>query len=233
MIIVVGPSAARAQQGDVGISSLDCGSDPETVTILNSGTEPVDLSGWSLQSDPAASETFDLSPIQTLAGGASVTVEAGPAASGAFVWSQSELLRDDDYTDFARLVDADGATVSEEACGTAPDPSPTPAPADMPNGGGPPAPTSSGLATILVLAGAGLSTMALAIVTLAFVPAGQVLSQVRARFLGSDRSDRDEPAMVPAVPHDSITATSIASIAAVAVLVMLLITFALRDRGSR
>ena len=76
MVMAVDPSTVRALKSDVGISSLDCSSDPESVTILNSGEEPVDLSGWSLQSDPAASETFDLSPIQTLAGGASVTVEA-------------------------------------------------------------------------------------------------------------------------------------------------------------
>ena len=144
MVMALGSSTARAQQGDVGISSLDCGSDPETVTILNSGTEPADLSGWSLQSDPTASETFDLSPIQTLAGGASVTVEAGPAANGTFVWSQSEVLRDDDYTDFARVVDDDGATISEEACAAAPAPSPSATPADVPNGGGPPAPPSGG-----------------------------------------------------------------------------------------
>ena len=231
MIVAVGPSAAHAQQGGVEISSLDCVSDPETVTILNSGTEPVDLSGWSLQSDPTASETFDLSPIQTLAGGASVTVEAGPAASGAFVWSQSEVLRDDDYTDFARVVDADVATVSEEACATAPSPAATPA--DIPNGGGPPGLTPGGPATALMFAGASLSTIAVAMVTLAIVPAGQVLSQIRARFSGSTRSNRDDSAAAPAVANPSVSATSIALIAGAAVVVMLLITFALRDRSNR
>ncbi|MFQ5473227.1 MAG: hypothetical protein ACE5FA_10125, partial [Dehalococcoidia bacterium] len=155
------------------------------------------------------------------------------AAGGAFVWSQSEVLRDDDYTDFARVVDGDGATVSEEACAAAPTPSPSITPADIPNGGGPPASPSGGAAIVLMFAGASLSTIALAIVTLAIVPAGQVLSQVRAPVFGRGRPHRDDRDAAPAVPDTKTSATSIALIAAAVVLVMLLITFALRDRSNR
>jgi hypothetical protein len=221
------PNAAEAQQAGVSIASINCSIDPEVVTILNTGDDSVDLSGWHLESDPA--ESFDLSPIQTLAPGSSVTIEAGPAASGTFVWSADEVLRDDDHTDYARIVDENGSTVDEEACAAAP--TSTPPADDMPNGGGPPAPTS-GSPMLFVFAGLGLSTGALALLAISLVPLGRGISS----FVGGSTTGRGSdrgPVAASSPPVASDRATPIVQILGIALLFTLLIALALRGRGSR
>ncbi len=146
-------SFAAAQGGpDVQISQLDCAGDPEIVVLTNSGDAAQALSGWELRSDPEASELFDLRDLGTaLAPGVSNTIQSGPAASGAFTWSTDEVYRDNDSTDYVRLVDDTGATVQQVNCaGATPSPTPSPA-AEVPNGRGSPAPAAGALSPAMML----------------------------------------------------------------------------------
>lgn len=161
-------SPAAAQEPDVRISQLDCEGDPEQVAIRNFGADEQDLSGWRLESDPPSVEYLDLSIVGKLLPGASVFIESGPSAGGAFKWSSSFLFRDGDASDYARLVDDTGTVVHQVNCpGSLPTPTPEPTPAPaasptptaeatpsptpevtppagVPNGGGPPLPASGG-----------------------------------------------------------------------------------------
>ncbi|MEX0800703.1 MAG: lamin tail domain-containing protein [Dehalococcoidia bacterium] len=163
-------SAAAGPETGVGIATLDCTAEPETVILDNQGSAAQDLAGWQLQSDP--DETFDLSSLGAIQPGATVTVQSGPAASGVFVWDSAEVFRDDDGTDYARLVDDSGATVEEVACAEATpqataEPTPEPSPVgDVPDGGGPPPPGEGVSPALLVLAGAVLGAAGLAALAL-------------------------------------------------------------------
>ena len=166
---LAGVSFAAAQGGpDVQISQLDCTGDPEVVVLTNSGDAAQDLSGWELRSDPEASELFDLRDLgTTLAPGVSNTIQSGPSASGVFIWSTGEVFRDNDPTDYVRLVDDAGDTVQQVNCvGATPSPTPSPA-AEVPNGGGPPPPAAAALSPAMMvmiggsLAAAGLGAIAL------------------------------------------------------------------------
>jgi hypothetical protein len=120
---------------DVTLVSLDCNSDPEEVEITNQGTAAQDLTAWTLQSDPTSdpNQLFDLTPVGTLDPGESANIFSGSGApatdavNNVYLWSLSFKFRDNDDTDFVRLVDAQGATIAELACqvGT-PTPTPTP-----------------------------------------------------------------------------------------------------------
>ena len=174
-------SLVAAQAAQVRVTELQCSRDPETVAITNQDINAQDLTSWSLQSEPVATETYDLTPVGVLAPGVTVFVESGPAASGTFVWSQNFIFRDGDPTDFVRILDNTGAVVHEVNCqGTSPSasagatvaptsaptavptsapappltPAATPAPANVvPLGGGPPAPSSPTLLVLMVAAG--------------------------------------------------------------------------------
>ncbi len=110
-------SPSGAQGADVQIAQLSCSGDPELVVIENFGDAAQTLTGWELQSDPPASEIFDLSVLGGLAPGASVSIQSGPSASGVFKWSLDEIFRDNDATDYVRLVDDTGAIVDQVNCG--------------------------------------------------------------------------------------------------------------------
>src|SRR3990170_5212213 len=131
-------SLSSAQAPDVRIAELKCNGDPELVRIENRGDVAQQLAGWKLQSDPA-SEVFDLSVLGGLQPGASVLIQAGPSASGVFKWGTAFVFRDDDPTDYVRIVDNTGATVDQVNCGgeipSEPSPTVTP-PNGVPNGGG-------------------------------------------------------------------------------------------------
>jgi hypothetical protein len=144
---------AAAAVAELKIADLDCNGSPEVVEIENEGPDPQDLAGWKLLSNPPGTESFDLTPIGSLPAAASVFIESGPSAEATFKWSSSQVFRDNDPTDFARLVDETGQTRDEAACSAqattspspspsqspAPTPTPTTAPAgNVPNGGGPP-----------------------------------------------------------------------------------------------
>jgi hypothetical protein len=168
--------AAHAQ-ADVQIASVNCNGDPEEVVLENGGDATQDLSSWQLVSDPVDSETFDLSGVGALQPSASIFIRSGPAATGVFKWSESFIFRDDDETDFVRLLDDAGETIDELACGAAAPPSQTPAatpgatpePAtDIPDGGGAPPLDGSGLSSsLMVVMGGGLAAAGAAALALA------------------------------------------------------------------
>ncbi len=156
-------SFAAAQGPDVRISqpNFDCTGDPEIVILENTGDATQVLTGWELRSDPEASEVFDLSVPVSLLAGAAVTIRSGPSASGAFIWSTNEVFRDNDSTDYVRLVDDTGAAVDEVACAEEATPTPTPEPSpvgEVPNGGGPPPPAADILSPgVMLLIGGSLA----------------------------------------------------------------------------
>src|SRR3972149_3205064 len=138
LAIVVGLgffSVARAQGPDVQIVQLDCDSEPEVVVIQNRGDVAQDLTGWKLESDPPGDEVFNL--FGTLKPGESTSIELG----------QQSVYRDDDPSDYARIVNETGGAVHQVNCagGAAATPTPTATAGPeasplviVPNGGGPP-----------------------------------------------------------------------------------------------
>ncbi len=116
---------------------------------------------------------FDLSLLNSLPPGASITIQSGPSASGVFKWSGESIFRDNDATDYARIVDDTGAIVHQVDCAKAtptPTPSPTPEPSpagEIPNGGGaPPLPSGSTSPAMILLVGGSLAVAGLAIFAL-------------------------------------------------------------------
>jgi len=167
----VGTRSAAAQQSDVRITELDCSGSPEAVVITNSGAQPVDVSLWKLESDPAQTESFPLTGVGELSPGESVLVESGPGTEASFVWSQAQVFRDSDPTDFARVRTNTGETASEVACAapvtTAPTPGTMPA-AEAPVGGGSPLSRSTPLLALAVtFAGGWISAIGGAILAIA------------------------------------------------------------------
>ena len=164
-------SPAGAQGPDVQIAQLSCSGDPELVVIENFGDTAQTLASWELQSDPPDSEAFDLTTLGGLAPGASISIQSGPSASGVFKWTLEFIYRDNDATDYARIVDDTGAIVHQVNCAEAtPTPSPTPSPepspaAGVPNGGGaPPIPSGSPSPAMILLVGGLLAVAGLAMI---------------------------------------------------------------------
>src|SRR3990170_4935086 len=159
-------SLSSAQAPDIRIAELKCNGDPELVAIENAGDAAQQLAGWKLQSDPA-SEVFDLSVLGGLQSGVSIFIQAGPAATGVFKWGTEFVFRDDDPTDYVRIVDSNGSTVDQVNCGgaTPAAPSPTATPANgVPNGGGaPPLPDGTFTPVTLVVVGLGLAAAGAAV----------------------------------------------------------------------
>src|SRR3972149_5674817 len=151
-------SLSSAVAPSVRIAELNCNDDPEVVAIENVGDTAPQRAVWQLQSPPA-SEVFDFSVLGSLEPGASIFIQAGPSATGVFKWGTAFVLRDDDPTDYVRVVDNNGATLHQVNCGgdITPDPSPTAVPPNgVPNGGGaPPLPDAPLTAAPLVAAGVG------------------------------------------------------------------------------
>ena len=131
-------SGAFAAASDVRLATVDCAGNPELVEVKNFGNEGQDLTGWQLQSDGDA--PFSLTQAGVIPAGGSIFIESGPNAQAAFRWSQSQIFRDNDASDFARLVDNTGVNRAQIACAQAASPTatPTPRPAagGVPNGGG-------------------------------------------------------------------------------------------------
>jgi hypothetical protein len=158
---------ALAQEPEVQIAELLCNGDPEIVLIKNVGNTSEPLTGWKLESDPIGSEVYDLTVLGGLAPGAAVSIQGGPAAGGLFTWGTEFVFRDNDPTDFARIVDDTGNVVDQVNCASeaAPpasptaspqaSPTPTPSPDNVPNGGGPPPPPSDALSTVVMIVAGG------------------------------------------------------------------------------
>ncbi len=166
-------SPSGAQGPDVQIAQLSCNGDPELVVIENFGDAAQTLAGWELQSDPPDSEAFDLTVLGGLAPGASISIQSGPSAGGVFKWGLEFIYRDDDPTDYARIVDDTGAIVHQVNCAEAtstpsPTPSPEPSPVgEVPNGGGaPPIPSGSPSPAMMLLVGGSLAVAGLAMIAL-------------------------------------------------------------------
>lgn len=163
-----GQAAALAAASDVRLANVDCTGNPEVVEVKNFGDEGQDLIGWQIQSDGNA--PFDLTPSGTIPAGGSIFIESGAAAQATFRWSQSEIFRDNDPSDYARLMDNMGAPRGQIACAQAtatatasPTPavaagtaSPTPAAGGVPNGGGPPGPPDGLLSPAKLIYAGGL-----------------------------------------------------------------------------
>lgn len=179
-LALVAVSSVGAQGPDVQISKLECIDDTnvagiqELVVIENLGDVTQDFTGWELQSDPPGSEVYDLSQLGSLPKGASVRIESGPSASGVFKWGLESIFRDDDPTDYARIVDDTGAIVHQVNCagGATPTPSPTPSPkpslaGEIPNGGGlPPVAEGAVWPTITLLIGGSIAVAGVALIAL-------------------------------------------------------------------
>lgn len=167
-------ASVGAQQPDIRIAQLDCNGNPEVVVIENQGDASQQFAGWKLVSDPPQDEVFDLVVLGGLEPDASVFIQSGSSASGVFKWGKKFIFRNDDPTDYVRLVDDTGAVVDEVACADAgsqpsPTPSPTPepaAPANVPNGGGRPPVAGGGLSPLMMmLVGGSLAAMGLVAIT--------------------------------------------------------------------
>ena len=110
------------------------------------------------RSDPEATQRFDLGFIGTIPPGGEIILNAGLhsvnlPAENLYQWSISEVLRDTDDYDYARIIDAGGNQVTGMTCAggpvdiTQPTPVPTPQPAETPAPApGTPAPTAAPLA---------------------------------------------------------------------------------------
>ena len=112
----------------IRITALNCGSNPEVVSIKNLGSALQSLAGWKLRSDPVdnAGQVFDLSEIGSLDPGEEISVFSGSnapetnASLGQYRWALSFKLRNDDPTDFAQILD-DGLNVIDQLnCGEEP-----------------------------------------------------------------------------------------------------------------
>ncbi len=164
-VIALGPafvSLGWAQEPVIRIVQLDCNSDPELVVIRNLGDVAQDLTGLKLQSDQPEKETFDLFGILQ------------PGESTAIELTLQSVFRDDDPSDYARIVDRTGAVVDQVNCrGAAPTPTVAPSPApmptpspealrvmDTPNGGGAPPSGGGVLSPALMMLIGGLTAAA-------------------------------------------------------------------------
>ena len=96
VVLSVTAQPAAAQGVNVQFTELDCDSDPEVIVVSNQGTQPVEMSGWNLQSDPPAQESLPLASLGFLSPGESIMVEAGPASAAAFTWSRDFVFRNND-----------------------------------------------------------------------------------------------------------------------------------------
>ena len=176
LAIVVGLGffyVARAQGPDVQIVQLDCDSEPEVVVIQNRGDVAQDLTGWKLESDPPGDEVFNL--FGTLKPGEWTSISLG----------QQSVYRDDDPSDYARIVNETGGAVHQVNCagGAAATPTPTATAGpeasplvNVPNGGGPPAAGAALAPALMILMGgsmlaAGMAAFAIPHVRLVPSPA--------------------------------------------------------------
>jgi len=197
----LGSARSVEAAAQVEIAGLDCSADPEVVELTNSGDESQNLTGWRLVSDPAEDESYDLTPLGTLAPGASIFIESGPGAEATFTWQATEVFRDGDRDDFVRLVDNSGQTRAQTACAAEAQPTSTPAPtpttapptaapvtapADgVPDGGGPPKAVTRALVTPLnaMIAGASLAVLGSAMVAALWLSSSTTVWKRRERAI--------------------------------------------------
>lgn len=124
--VPVAPAGPAPAGGAVRIVQLSPEGDDEYVVIQNAGADPVDLSGWSIQSygasscAPQADQVFTFPGGFQLAAGASVRVHSGPSAfgnpPGDLLWTTKNIWNNSG--DRADLRDAGGQVVSTSGYGS-------------------------------------------------------------------------------------------------------------------
>jgi hypothetical protein len=185
------------------LAGVDCASNPEVVEVKNFGDADQSLAGWELQSD--GNDPFDLTPAGTIPAGGSIFIESGSGATGTFKWSQSQVFRDNDPTDYARLVDDADATKGQTACAQATAAptaaltlTPTPAAGLVPNGGGPPGTPDEVLSPVTLIYAGGSVIGALVGVTITWMGVGLGLAQRRKRSKDDQENpEPDPPGLAP------------------------------------
>lgn len=101
------PAQTSPTAGGVVIQSVDLRQ--EIVTLKNTSSEDIDLSGWVLVS-VKGSQSFTFPPGSIIKAGSTLTIASGDAA-GDIKWTNSSIWNNDG--DPARLIDAEGTVVSE------------------------------------------------------------------------------------------------------------------------
>lgn len=211
--VVSGGGSAVAAASDVRLAGVDCASSPEVVEVKNFGTDNQSLSGWKLQSD--GNDPFDLTSAGTIPAGGSIFIESGPGAQAALKWSASQVFRDNDPTDYAKLVDDTGATKGQTACAqataaptAAPTPTPTPAAGAVPNGGGPPGAPDELLSPAMLIYAGGSAIGAVVGLAVAWMGIGFGLEQRRKRRKGAEDQPEPEPPTAMAAEPSSVSVTA-------------------------
>jgi hypothetical protein len=226
-------STASAQQPNVSIAELDCDGTPERVVILNSADAQQDLQGWRLESDPPGRETFSLSGSGRLSPHHSVTIESGLNAQGPFIWLAGEVFRNDDPTDYVRLLDDMGDVMQEVTCATGTEnvspaaPLQTSAPSAVmagaaPAGGGPPSPPSPAFLYPFTLFVGGSMTLA-GLLAIALSTRGVYLVRRSAGKAGAPADARENVGMGSEVSSGRAAGGSGRTLAIVAVAGLLLV----------
>ncbi len=144
LVLQVGGQSASAAAGDVHITALNCDSSPEYVRIKNFGGSSQSLTGFHIQSDP--SQDYDLAVhVASISAGQTLEFQSGTGSAdnpgaGIYKLTGSNIYRNGDTTDYARLV-RPGTSSQTVNCGSTPvTPGPTSPPATFTP---PPPPTAT------------------------------------------------------------------------------------------
>src|SRR5437867_7395345 len=219
--------AQQAQQPGTWITEVDCDGSPELIVITNTSSEPQNLTSWKLESDPPDQESLDLTALAIIWPTQSIMIESGPQSEASFTWSRKQVFRNDDPTDYVRIVHKEGPVRQQVACAApatataAPTPpvlAATASPAAgglVPDGGGRPGASSLEVISPTVAVAAGGAMVALSVTLLAAVCFAAFLGRRRRRAEAvEDRFAASvhvpEPAIEPAItvePEPTVTIT--------------------------
>ncbi len=145
---------ASAAATDVYISGLSCDGSPESVRVTNYGPASESLVGFHLQSDP--NQDYDLGAhVNSIQAGQTLEFQSGSGAvdnpaAGIYKLTGSNIYRNGDPTDYARLARSD-STAQQVNCGSTPATptlSPSPSPSPTPTAEPTPTPTPPGQAAL-------------------------------------------------------------------------------------
>ncbi len=145
------PHGASAAPSDVQITQLSCDSSPEFVRIKNFGGSSQSLTGFHIQSDPASQDYLLTDYVSSIAAGQTLTFYSGTGSGATYTLTGSNIYRNADPTDYARLV-RPGTTSHQVNCGSTPatptvaptaSPTPTKSPSPTPTKSPTPTPTQT------------------------------------------------------------------------------------------
>ena len=201
--------AQQAQQPGTWITEVDCNGSPELIVITNSSSEPQNLTSWKLESDPPDQESLDLTALAIIWPTQSITIESGPQSEAAFTWSRKQVLRNDDPTDYVRIVDKEGTVRQQVACAapvtttataTPPVLAATSSPVAggiVPDGGGRPGTPSLNVISPTVAIATGSALVALSVVLFLVLWFGAISGRRRRRAADLENRLATAPADVP------------------------------------